>query len=488
MKYQRRPDINSVMRIEIAVQAFIGQGKYGEITRLAKTYNVCRLFIYQLLWEMRDLFEIERRKIKSKYEQKQIDREIIMLRMEGKCSLSAISEILKDRGIKTNSVGYISKRIKEIAEVVPTKISSEDKIEFYISDEIFAKGLPILITMEARSLTILKIELSSSRDWEAWKKHWQAITSSEDVEKLVVVSDLGKGLIKACKELGITHHPDLFHLLQPIAKHLSGFEQKAYAAINEEEKRRIVFDNAKTEQVLQEKLHLYEKAKVHCDLAISLYDNFSFLWQELKQVFDLFDLEGNFKDPKENYSQVLVILSLLTSLACESLHIAVTSFTKALVSFWPYFERAHSIYSHFSTLYPAELLTLISLAWQYSRKSRNSKSYSQQLYFSDLSLHYLNWAESIYPDNFSTIKFSIFEAYDSNIRSSSFVENINSSLRAFLDNSRSQLSQPFLNLFAFFHNHRPFLRGLRKGLAPIEILQGHSLDSSWIDSLLALAY
>lgn len=488
MKYQRRPDINSVMRIEIAIQAFVGKGKYGEITRLAKSYNVCRLFIYYLLWELMDLYEIEPRVISSKYEQKQIDREILMLRMEGKCSLEAISEILKDRGVKTHSVGYISKRIKDIAEVAPSQESSENKIEFYIADEIFAKGKPILITIDAKSLTILKIELSSSRDWEAWKNHWQSIMSSQDSDKLIVVSDLGAGLIKACKELGITHHPDLFHLLQPIASYLSRFEQKAYATISEEENRRLVFDNAKSEQVLIEKLHLYEIAKLNADLAIALYDNFHFLWQELKQAFDLFDLEGNFKDPLENYSQVLAILSLLTSIAFEPLNMAVTSFRKAIVSFWPYFHRAESIYLHFSKLYPLELLTLISLAWQYSRKSRNSKSYSQQLYFKELTQHYLNWAESIYPTNFSLITHSIFEAYDSNIRSSSFVENINSSLRTFLDNSRSQLSQHTLNLFAFFHNHRPFLRGHRKGLAPIEILQGQAIQSSWVDSLLALAY
>ena len=383
MKYQRRPEINSVMRIEIAVQAYLGLGVYGEITRLAKSYNVCRLFIYQLLWEMRDLFEIEPRRISSKYEQKQIDREIMMLRMEGKCSLEAISEILKDRGVKTNSVGYISHRIKALAEVVPSQEPSENKIEFYIADEIYAKGKPILVTMDAKSLTILKIELSTSRDGETWKKHWESITNAQDCDKLIVVSDLGAGLIKGCTRLGITHHPDLFHLLQPIAIFLSRFEQKAYAAISEEEKRRLVFDNAKTEQVLQEKLQLYEKAKVSCDLAISLYDNFSYIWHQLKQVFDLFDLEGNFKDPLENYSQVLAILSLLSSLAFEPLTLAVSSFRKVLVSFWPYFHRAQSIYLNFSNLYPQELLTLISLAWQYSRKSRNSKSYSQQLYFKE---------------------------------------------------------------------------------------------------------
>ena len=172
------------MRIQIGVQAFLGMGKYGEITRLAKNYNVCRLFIYQLLWEMRDLFEIEPKRINSKYEQKQIDREIIMLRMEGKCSLEAISEILKDRGVKTNSISYISQRIKALAEVVPSQESSENKIEFYIADEIFAKGKPILITIDAKSLTILKIELSTSRDGETWKKHWESITNQQDCDKL----------------------------------------------------------------------------------------------------------------------------------------------------------------------------------------------------------------------------------------------------------------------------------------------------------------
>lgn len=488
MKYQRRSDINSVMRKEIAIQAFIGKGKYGEITRLAKNYEVCRLFVYQLLWELNDLFEIEPRKNSNKCEQKEIDREILMLRMEGKCSLEAISEILKERGIKTTSVGYISSRIKEIAKLVPSQEVREEKIEFYLADEIFAKGKPILVTVEAKSLTILKIELSVNRDGESWKQHWKALGIEENSDKMMIVSDLGRGLIKACSLMGITHHPDLFHLLQPIASYLSRFEQKAYSAIAQQEERFKVFDNAKSEQVLREKLYLYEKAEVATNLAITLYDNFSYLWQELKTTFDLFDKDGNFIDPQAKYQELLAILSLLNCLAYESLSLELISFRKAMTAFWPYFLSAQSIYLNFSKLYPIELLTLISLAWQYFRKGRNSKSYSQQLYFKNLAQHYLNWAESIYPQDFLFITHSIFETYDSNIRSSSLVENINSSLRKFLDSSRSQLSQAFLNLFAFFHNHRPFSRGKRKGLTPAEILSGHRLTTSWLDSLLALAY
>ena len=96
----------------------------------------------------------------------------------------------------------------------------------------------------------------------------------------------------------------------------------------------------------------------------------------------------------------------------------------------------------------------------------------------------MDWAEAIIPDSFERIKAEIFEAFTANIRASSLVENINSGLRKLLVNCRGQVSQGLLNLFAFVHNHRAFLRGARKGAAPIEILTGQLLDKSWIDSLL----
>jgi hypothetical protein len=35
----------------------------------------------------------------------------------------------------------------------------------------------------------------------------------------------------------------------------------------------------------------------------------------------------------------------------------------------------------------------------------------------------------------------------------------------------------------FFHNHRPYKSGRRKGLAPIEILNNTKLDKHWTESL-----
>ena len=40
MKFMRRPDIDTVARVTMAVQAFLGLGVYGEITRIARFYQV----------------------------------------------------------------------------------------------------------------------------------------------------------------------------------------------------------------------------------------------------------------------------------------------------------------------------------------------------------------------------------------------------------------------------------------------------------------
>jgi hypothetical protein len=66
------------------------------------------------------------------------------------------------------------------------------------------------------------------------------------------------------------------------------------------------------------------------------------------------------------------------------------------------------------------------------------------------------------------------------------VENINSALRQFLATSRGQVTQEMLELFAYVHNHRRFVRGKRAGQAPLEILTGTKLEKTWLESLLEL--
>ena len=75
------------------------------------------------------------------------------------------------------------------------------------------------------------------------------------------------------------------------------------------------------------------------------------------------------------------------------------------------------------------------------------------------------------------------EALDSEIRSASLVENVNSALRPLLATCRGRVDQAMLDLFAYVHNHRRFVRGKRAGKAPIEILTGKEMAKTWLTSL-----
>ena len=489
MKYYRRPEIDSIARLQIAIEAYVKYGVYGNITGLANKYKVSRLFIYQLVWQLNKIYQVNNKTNEEQVEKrKEIDRHILLSRLEGKCSLEAISEILKHHGFPIYSVCYISERIKAFAESLPKSIATGKEIKFYLWDEIFTNGQPILVTVEPASLAILKIELATSRDAGKWKQQWEELTAAGYIGGKDVVSDLATGIVKACRLLGITHHPDLFHLLQIIAMFVFRFERQAYAAIGEEDEREKVFNSAKSERVLSEKLLLYESAKSAVEAAIRLYDDFNYLWQELKAVFDLFDKQGKFKDPDQNLAQLLAITNLMKNLSSENLNKELPGFEKAMVGYWNYFYRAKEIYQQLIETYNIEIVNLIGLAWQNFKQAINTKNYQLKQHFNSEAQHYLDWAESISVQSFLEIKTEIFEAFNSNIRSSSLVENVNSGLRKLLDNCRGQVTQGLLNLFAYVHNHRPFLRGKRKDFAPIELLTNKPLVKPWIDSLLDSIY
>ena len=100
---------------------------------------------------------------------------------------------------------------------------------------------------------------------------------------------------------------------------------------------------------------------------------------------------------------------------------------------------------------------------------------------------YDDYAGSLLPEQVEVIRKEVEETLDAEVRSSSLVENIHSALRPLLATCRGQVDQAMLELFAYGHNHRRFVRGKRAGKAPIEILTGKEMEKTWLDSLLETA-
>ncbi len=184
MKFLRRPDLDAEVRINIVLAAFFSRGVYGAITRLAKKYNVSRTFIYELIWAanqaLTDAFNESDSQRKSLKNKQLIDKSILLLRLEGNCSIQSISNILEVMGCRSCSEGYISQRLKYYGlKVSPTLNSEIIQFVLFLSDEIFANTWPILLTIEPQSTAILRIELAEDRTSKTWQEHWIEIEKNQ---------------------------------------------------------------------------------------------------------------------------------------------------------------------------------------------------------------------------------------------------------------------------------------------------------------------
>lgn len=84
------------------------------------------------------------------------------------------------------------------------------------------------------------------------------------------------------------------------------------------------------------------------------------------------------------------------------------------------------------------------------------------------------------------IEFSkhLYGKLDTIVQASSIVETINSIVRSYFNMCKNQVNQAQLNLIAFYHNHRKYKQGKRKGFSPIELLTGEKQIEDWLDILL----
>jgi hypothetical protein len=53
----------------------------------------------------------------------------------------------------------------------------------------------------------------------------------------------------------------------------------------------------------------------------------------------------------------------------------------------------------------------------------------------------------------------------------------------YFNTSKNHVSQNMLNLIMFYHNHRRYIAGKRKGKTPMEILTGEAQKKDWLELL-----
>jgi hypothetical protein len=495
-KFIRRPDLDVMTRLTIAFTAIIAMAEKqrGTITKLAKEYLISRTFVYMLA---NSLMEQSQTKFAEycppAFHEKSSLEHILFLRLEGKCSIEAISSFLKRFGFDNSSVGYISQLLNDIGSLLPsTQVFNEgDQVKvIFASDEIFAKNTPIMITVDPISTVILKIELLDKRTAENWIKHWETIEINGYIP-IYLVCDGGTALAKAHEE----HLPDLIkqldtyhavaHILGVIDKRL---EKAACDAIEKEYASNVIIEGANFEESkIQRLIKRYEENQKKAQELIERYDSFHYLYISILKELELFDETGKLRDRQTAEENIETCLDLLeTEMGYEKQVKKIRRFMGDLLN---YFEVAEVIVEELLAKHPEiskEVLEAVCLAWQWGKKKVKAKESSRKRYCTEKEKYYYAAAEQKSSGKFDETKEKILKELDEIVQSSSIVECINSIVRPYINNTKAQINQELLNLIMFYHNHRRYKAGKREGKTPYEILTGQTQTKYWLDLLMEI--
>jgi len=487
MKFIRRHDLTPHTRIEMVKLAWLNQGIYGKMTHIAQEYHISRTFLYQLLWaanlQLEMLFSDQQPHVQNA--DPLFEPFILLLRLEGKCSIPSLSSILKYFQYQPNSVGYLSECFQYYGRALPSTLAmAEHTVVFYLSDEIFARHQPILVTIEAHSTAILKIQLASDRSAETWKAHFDDL-GHHHFHSIGMASDRGRGLVAgyhaACQDARWVC--DRFHEFRDLFDRRHQLERKAYAAIAKEDEATKTFHNAKSEAHLHKRLQRYEHAHHACEQAIARYDHLDLLLHLLRDALHLCSPFGRLRTVAGVRSELMLLFSLIEELDDAMLPKLLQPLRSHLDDILVPFGQAEAMHAELLGLLSQQSLDALVLAWHHEHLSYQS-SPKQKRYHQHESQQWLDFAEGLLDNQFTLLNVLVFEKLETIVQASSLVELVNSFIRPYLNSSKGQITQETLNLIMFYHNHRRYKSGKRQGKAPIELLTGEALEVDWIELLL----
>lgn len=495
-KFVRRMDLTPVIRLYIGITAVLAhqQKQWGVITQLARKYLISRTFVYLLACQVEQagetLFAPERMGARLPVEEERLPYVYLLsLRLEGGSSLNAMSTMMTRFGLRWSSVGKLSQSLQAIGGLLDNTISTPDEtiqLMVFSSDELFAGAQPILVTVEPQSSVILRIELTDTRRWEDWKRHWECLYDN-GCHALYLVCDGGQALAKAHKESlsDVLLQPDTYHALA----HVLGpwkvrLEKRAYAAITAEYDRLKKLDSARSEAVINTRIEQYEQARRNADAAIARFDDVAYLYHELHEQLSVFDETGQLRDRTQAQAQMMTALELLDTLDLKSLSKAVAKTRRTLPELLNYFDVAQKVVPALIRELPIAPATFRLLCRAHHGHKRLMTARTPEAR-QRCKAHERNALDRAAKDSTYTgeIREHVYEQLDHIVQSSSMVECINSILRPYLDTTRNQVSQEFLNLLMFYHNHRRYRAGKRAKHTPMELFTGQAQTADWLDLL-----
>jgi hypothetical protein len=386
-------------------------------------------------------------------------------------------------------VGKISQTLHDIGALLPNTLSTHDgtvHLVVFLSDELFANGHPILVTVDPASSALLRVELSATRQWEDWKAHWECLEDN-GYHAIYLVCDGGQALSKAQKKalVDIFRQPDTYHAIaHRLGRFVKRLEREAYTAIEKEYKCQKAIRLAGTRDTRRECRIQYTKACKQAMKKIDRSENYAYLYHCLVEELHLFDATGHLRNRQEAEGNMAAALDLLDTLGVGSVSTAVQKVRRTLPDLLAYFEVAQPVVAQLDALpIQPETLRPLCLAYQWHKDLIKAKTPKARQYCAAQERFYLDVVADDLHENDDVLKEQVYRTLDQIVQSSSLVECLNSIIRPYLTTTRNHVTQALLNVVMFYHNHRRYKDGKREGNTPMELLTGTPQEKDWLDLL-----
>jgi len=338
------------------------------------------------------------------------------------------------------------------------------------ADEIFLGSRPLLLLVGPLSLLISGLRLAERRGSEDWKPVFAG-----QHELVRCSADEGRGLVKARKDAGVALQGDQFHLLGAGRVYLATLASRCEAAARDQQDAERAAERARFRggkhrgQSASSRLW---QARAKADRLLAEYCRLDDLLRELDRAFAYTTKEGRLATAAEARARVAAALAAMRQ----------TPEGERLAKKLRVLERPW-VFAYLDVV--EEGLRGLRLEQVGpDRAVRLGQQVADTLVWRRTDKTPVAWLAKASTGSLADdVELRVLGVFDEAIRSSSYVECVNSRVRL-VQVARKRMSEDFLCLLAVHHNMKPFGRGsIRAGWTPAELAGVQLPTHDWLELL-----
>jgi len=285
--------------------------------------------------------------------------------------------------------------------------------------------MPLLLTVEPRSLARLTIEVVEPREAQTWKQHGDTVAAMGLIEPHTVVSDQGSGVVQGWALRGLRPHPEVWHRQRTQAMVGDRCSRTALAAIARAYARGSV-EVGRSAAGITKRSAAYEAATAEADAQIVREDHGCSLGTALRRARDVCDDRGARTERTSRQAERAAIVTWMDTREGAPLHQARVSFASGFQGSWGSYPGVEQVSQPDSTRAPRAVGQALACGWPWERHATTTTASGTRKRLAQEAQGACSSAATLVPEAAAAIRKEWLEALETEGRSASLIEPVHS--------------------------------------------------------------